>query len=157
MFFTSSLTVTHWLFSSLMMSPTWTFIHFSLRSLKTGNRLVSGWLDCVFQYVCTLPTLSSNLSKYITTRIYTSSWRLSLRNAAHAFQPVFIDKPTSHLYCVFQYLEPSSSEHHVQPQEAAAGRCGDLVLEADVCYLKCVGHDWLVQRFESCVGLFLAT
>lgn len=33
-------------------------------------------------------------------------------------------------------------EHQVQPQEAAAGRCGALVLEADVCYLKYVWHDW---------------
>lgn len=39
------LTVTNWLFSSLMMSPTWTSSHFSLRSLKTGNRLLSGCLD----------------------------------------------------------------------------------------------------------------
>lgn len=47
------LTVTNWLFSSLMMSPTWTSIHFSLRSLQTGNRLVNSWLDCVYQCVCT--------------------------------------------------------------------------------------------------------
>lgn len=43
-------------------------------------------------------------------------------------------------------------EHQVQPQEAAAGRCGALVLEADVCYLKYVRHDWLVQRFRKLRG-----
>jgi len=34
------LTVTNWLFSSRMTSPTWTFIHFSPRSLRSGNSSV---------------------------------------------------------------------------------------------------------------------
>lgn len=38
---TRLLTVTNWLFSSLMMSPTWTSIHFSLRSLTRGKSPVS--------------------------------------------------------------------------------------------------------------------
>lgn len=45
--------MTNWLFSSLMMSPTWTSIHFSLRSLRTGDMLVSGCLS----FVCILKTI----------------------------------------------------------------------------------------------------
>lgn len=80
------LTVTNWLFSSLMMSPTWTSIHFSLLSLQTGSR----WLDCVCQCVHIMLTntlaIKPNINRSHSMKIFFDLRTTLFRTRVHVAQ-----------------------------------------------------------------------